>query len=129
MIPARLLGALDLRTMHLDQPEMIRRLDGALPVSSVLTQARAFLERCGWKLTIDNDVIEIPENIELIVRSRAFIRAELDDIFLGDHFEAVVLLGHEVIGENVSARYGVIKMYFNLEGQFVSEDRYNKYAW
>lgn len=60
------------------------------------------------------------------MRSRAIIKADLDDVFLDDHLEAVVLLGKEIVGENVSAKYGMIKMYFNLQGQFVSEDRHSQ---
>jgi hypothetical protein len=110
------------------QPDMIQYLDTALPISSVLAQTHAFLERCYWKLEIDNEIIEITKNVELVVHSRAFVKADLDDLFLGDHFEAVVLLGQEIVGENVCARYGVLRMYFNLDGQFVSEDRYNKHV-
>lgn len=114
--------------MNSNQPEMIQHLDMALPISSILAQTRTLLESCDWKLEIDNEIIEISKNVELVVRSRAFIKAELDDIFSGDHFEAVVLLGKEVVGEIVCARYGILRMYFNLDGQFVSEDRYNQYA-
>ncbi|MCA1566208.1 MAG: hypothetical protein LC803_11335 [Acidobacteria bacterium] len=109
--------------------EMIEHVEAALPVASILKQAAAFLAECGWKLEIEDVVVEIPTDTELIVRSRAFIKAELEArIFLDDHFEAVVLLGKVMIGESTRAKYGVLKMYFNLEGQFVSEDRYNKYA-
>lgn len=108
---------------------MIKHVEAALPVTSVLKQAAAFLAKCGWKLEIEGVVVEIPTDTELIVRSRAFIKAELEgQIILDDHFEAVVLLGRVMIGENIRAKYGVVRMYFNLEGQFVTEDRYNKYA-
>ena len=113
-------------TSHL---EMIKHVEAALPVTSVLKQAAAFLTKCGWELEIENVVVGIPTDTELIVRSRAFIKAELEgQIFLDDHFEAVVLIGRVMIGERIRAQYGVLKMYFNLEGQFVSEDRKNKYA-
>jgi hypothetical protein len=113
-------------TSHL---EMIKHVEAALPVASVLKQAAAFLAECGWELDIGDVIVKIPTDTELIVRSRAFIKAELaGQIFLDDHFEAVVLLGKEIIGESIRAKYGVLKMYFNLEGQFVSEDRYNEYA-
>jgi hypothetical protein len=110
--------------------ELTRLVDGVLPVSSVLRQTTTFLARCDWKLEIEEDVIvEIPTDTELIVRSRAFIKADHEEhIFLDDHFEAVVLLGKVMIGEIIRAKYGVLRMYFNLEGQFVSEDIYNKYS-
>jgi hypothetical protein len=110
--------------------ELIRLVDGFLPVSSVLRQTNTFPARCDWKLEIEEDVIvEIPIDTEIIVRSRAFIKADIEEhIFLDDHFEAVVLLGKVMIGESIRAKYGVRRMYFNLEGQFVSEDIYNKYS-
>lgn len=113
-------------TSHL---EMTKHVESALPVASVLKQAADFLARCGWELEIEEDVVEIPEDTELIVRSRAFIKADIEgQLFLDDHFEAVVLIGKVVLGENIRAKYGVLRMYFNLEGHFVSEDRYNKYS-
>jgi len=115
-----------LPTSHL---EMIRYIDSELPVTSVLRQAAAFLAECGWKLEIDDAVVEIPRDAELIVRSRALVKADLEgQTFLDDHFEAVVLIGKVLIDESIRAKYGVLRMYFNLAGQFVSEDRYNKYA-
>jgi hypothetical protein len=108
--------------------ELSRFIDTVLPISNVLEQTASFLEKCGWALEIDDELIEMPKDIELSVRSRAFIKANLEDVFMGDHLEAVVLLGREVAGEHVRAEYGVLRMYFNLEGQFVSEDRYNEYA-
>ncbi len=109
--------------------EMIKHVDYALPVASVLQQVAAFLAECGWKLEIEDAVVEIPKDTELIVRSRAFIKADIEgQVFLDNHFEAVVLIGKVLIGESIRAKYGVLRIYFNLEGQFVSEDRYNKYA-
>ena len=115
--------------MHsVSHTELISLIDVVLPVSSVLGQAAVFLQSCNWALEIEGEQIKIPEGVELLVRSRAFIKAELDDVFLGDHFEAVILLGSVRVGGNVRARYGVLRMYFNPEGRFVSEDRYNAYA-
>lgn len=108
--------------------ELARLIDAILPASAVLEKTTSFLDECGWTLEIDEESVDIPKGAELIVRSRAFIKADLDDVFLGDHFEAVVLLGREDLGDNISAtKYGVLRMYFNLDGQFVSEDRYNKF--
>ena len=98
-----------------------------LPVQHVLEQAYAFLTECGWQLEIDEEFVSIPRDVELCVRSRAFIKADVGDVFLADHFEAVVLIGKEVIGRNIGATYGILRMYFNHEGHFESEDRYNKY--
>jgi hypothetical protein len=106
---------------------MIRHIDTVLPVSSVLEQAATFLERCGCALEIEDEIINIPQDEELLVRSRASIKADTPGVFVGDPFEAVVLLGREVTGEYSHAKYGVIKMYFYLDGQFVSEDKHGKY--
>ena len=59
-----------------------------------------------------------------VVASRAYVKAHAPDIFLGDHYEAVVYLAPEVLGDNWLATAGTLKLYFNLDGDFVSEDRY-----
>jgi hypothetical protein len=99
-------------------------IDAALPAEHVLKQVRAFLDECGWSIELEDEVIVIPPNTELWLRSRAFIRADADNVFLDDHFEAVVLIGREY----GRARYAVLKAYFNRDGSFVSEDRYSKYS-
>jgi hypothetical protein len=102
-------------------------LDAVIPVSRVLDATRTFLTRCGWRLEIDEYSVTIPSDVELEVRSRAFVKADNHEVFLDDHFEAVVLLGKEAFGTSYRAAYGVLCLYFNQEGQFVSEDRYNRY--
>lgn len=113
--------------MSFQASQMTEQLDGEIPVASVVAQTQAFLERCGWKLEIDSEILEIPRDVELVVRSRAFVKAEQGDVFLGDHFEAVVLIGKRAVGENLCASHAVLKLYFNLEGQLISEDRYDRY--
>jgi hypothetical protein len=128
--------------------ELIAHIDEVLPVAGVISQARDFLTECGWQLEVgwkvqvdedgieefpelDNDeenFITIPEDVELRVRSRAFIKADTEDLFLDDHYEAVVLVGVKPVGDYDRAKYAVLRMYFNLEGQFVSEDRYNPHG-
>jgi hypothetical protein len=78
--------------------ELARHFDSVLPISSVLKQAAEFLGACGWRLEIEEKLMEIPKDTELVVRSRAFIKADLEDVPLGDHFEAVLLLGRESVG-------------------------------
>lgn len=107
--------------------ELDRYIDDLLPASAVLRQAAAFLAECRRRLEIGEEVVEVPEDAELAVRSRAFIKADLDDVFLGDHLEAVVLLGREEIGDNARAKYAVLRMYFDLAGRFVSEDRCDRF--
>ena len=108
--------------------EVERFLDSVLPITHVVEEAEFFLDSCNWQLVIGNEVVSISTDAELVVRSRAFIKADLrGQVFLDDHFEAVVLIGKLVINDQVRAKYGVLRMYFNLNGQFVSEDRYDKY--
>lgn len=49
-----------------------------------------------------------------------------DYVLLDDHFEAVVHVG-EAEGLR-RAKYAVLRMYFNAEGKFVTEDRYDKFS-
>jgi hypothetical protein len=102
-------------------------IDMLLPVAHVRASAHAFLATCNWQLEIDEEMVTIPHDAELCVRSRAFVKADVGDVFLDDHFEAVVLIGKVQLGPNVGATYGVLRLYFNAAGQFISEDRYNKY--
>jgi hypothetical protein len=108
--------------------EIIRHIEAILPREKVQQEARSFLETCGWSLEIGEKLISIPRETELGVRSRAFIRADAEDVFLEDHYEAVVIIGIESLGEHQRAKYGVLRMYFNLNGEFISEDRYNEYC-
>lgn len=102
-------------------------LDMVLPIPHVLSTARSFLADCQWKLEIDEKIIHIPPEIEFVVRSRAFVKADDQGVFLDDHFEAVVLIGQEAIGQSARAMYGVLRLYFDTLGQFVSEDRYDRH--
>ncbi|MGH9942441.1 MAG: hypothetical protein ACRD9R_08810 [Pyrinomonadaceae bacterium] len=108
--------------------EMARHLDAVLPIESVLRQATAFLDACAWTLEISDDhFVNIPQGTTLVVRSRAFVKADMSDyVLLDDHFEAVVHVG-EAEGLR-RAKYAVLRMYFNAEGKFVTEDRYDKFS-
>jgi hypothetical protein len=106
--------------------EFSRLIDGILPREKVVQAAEAFLDSCGWRLEIDERIISIPKGTQLHVRSRAFIKADADGVFLDDHYEAVVLIG--LVQRVKHAKYGILRMYFNLKGQFISEDRYNNYS-
>ncbi len=101
---------------------MRSQLDTLLPVEHVLRATREFLASCGWQLELDDETLNIPPESRLVVRSRAFIAAELDDVFIGDHLEAVVLIG---VDDSIPtlARYAQLKLYFTMDGKFVSEDR------
>ena len=99
-------------------------LNEVVPIDKVIADARRFLTECGWLLEIEGQVIPLPKDLELRVQTRAYISASAPDVFLGDHFEAVVLLGCNHVGSNWIAEHGYLKLYFDLGGQFVSEDRF-----
>ena len=102
---------------------MRSQLDKLLPEELVLRTCSEFLESCGWQLELDEEMLAIPPESKLVVRSRAFIAAELDDVFIGDHLEAIVLVG---IDDSIPtlAKYAQLRLYFTMDGKFVSEDRY-----
>ena len=98
-------------------------LDEKIPAELVLRTVRDFLDSAGWMLEFDGLLIPIPRNPEPVIVTRAFVKAHAPDVFLGDHFEAVVALGPELIGDNLLARVGILRLYFDIDGMFVSEDR------
>jgi len=114
--------ALEAYEMVTEQIELI------LPKETVMGAAKSFLESCGWSLEIDEKLVSIPKGTEIYIRSRAYVKADAEDVFLGDHYEAVVLIGKVSIGKHKRAEYGLLRMYFNLNGEFVSQDRYDKYS-
>ncbi len=107
---------------------IISYIEAIITREKVIQAAKDFLSTCEWSLEIDEVMILIPQDVEILVRSRAFIKADIEHVvFLDDHYEAVVLIG--IDNENPHcAKYGILKMYFNLEGKFISEDRYSQYV-
>jgi hypothetical protein len=101
-----------------------RELDETIPSEAVLRAVYAFLDSAEWTLEFNDGIVPIPRRPEPVLVSRAFIKAHVADVFLGDHFEAVVALAPEQVGENIVARGGLLKLYFDRDGHFVSEDRY-----
>jgi hypothetical protein len=101
-----------------------RELDERIPAEAVLRAAHAFLDSAEWMLEFDEVIVPIPRRPEPVIVSRAFIKAHVADVFLGDHFEAVVALAPEEVGENIVARGGLLKLYFDREGHYITEDRY-----
>src|SRR5206468_2547804 len=67
-------------------------LDAKIPVDAVLRATHRFLTAAGWVLEFDGQLIPIPREPEPAIISRAFIKAHAPDVFLDDHFEAVVAL-------------------------------------
>jgi hypothetical protein len=70
----------------------------------------------GWELEIDGSRISIPRETPLSVRSRAFIKADAADVLIGDHYEAVVLLGRASIDDYQQAKYCVLKCFSMCKG-------------
>lgn len=102
-------------------------MDTVLPISLVIGQAREFLDSCNWCLEIDDEnTVTIPSDTLLFVRSRAFVLNDDKDVF-GNHFQAIVEVGRETIGSLTRPKYVVLKLYFNLSGRMITEDRFSIY--
>jgi len=82
-------------------------MDQIIPIAKVLVDAKALLDDCEWELEIEGSMLTIPKDTEIQVQTRAHILANAPDIFLGDHYEAVVLLGCD----DWSPIYGYLKLY------------------
>ncbi len=101
-----------------------RELDEQISAEAVLRAAHEFLDSAGWMLEFDGVMTPIPHRPEPVIISRAFVKAHVADVFLGDHYEAVIALAPEHVGSNLVARGGILKLYFDREGRFISEDRF-----
>lgn len=102
----------------------MRELDTIIPIEKIIRTAHDFLLECDWKLEINESLVCLPENLELVVQTRAYIEANAPDIFIGSHFEAIVFLGRSIVGNNWLPIHGYLKLYFDLEGNYISEDRF-----
>ena len=101
----------------------MHNIDTVIPINKVIRTASKILQECEWKLEIvEGTTVNLPSDLELVVQTRAYIEANAPDIFLGNHYEAVVMLGCEKTSDNWSPIHGYLKLYFTLEGNFVSED-------
>lgn len=103
---------------------MKTKIDGLIPIEKIIADTKNLLDEANWKIEIDDNIHNIPRDTKIKVQTRALIMANAPDILLGDHFEAVVILGCEELGNNWFSKYGYIKMYYDLDGNFVTEDRY-----
>jgi hypothetical protein len=123
------LASLTNKLLRLDRMSFltIRDIERVIPKTKVLAVTANFLEECGWRLEIEDQMVNLPNDLELYVQSRAFVKADGPDVFLGNHYEAVVYLGYEEDEDNVIPQYGILKMYFNQAGEFVSEDRHSRF--
>ena len=100
-------------------------LDRVISEAAVLSAALKFLDSAGWQLEFEGlGILKVPREPEPRIATRAFIKAHAPDVFIGDHYEATVLLEPETMGRNWVARSGILRLYFDLGGRFISEDRY-----
>jgi hypothetical protein len=107
---------------------IVSHIEAIISREKVIQAAKDYLSTCEWSLEIDEAMALIPQDVDIIVRSRAFIKADVEHaVFLDDHYEAVVLIGIDNQTPHC-AKYGILKMYFNLEGKFISEDRYSQHV-
>jgi hypothetical protein len=110
-------------------------IDAVIPESAVSEAAIRFLDSAEWELEFDGmGMVTIPREPRPIVASRAYIKPHAHGGF-GDHYEAIVYLGPEAwltntaTHQNWTPRSGVLRLYFNLNGRFITEDRYSLSAW
>ena len=95
-------------------------LDQVIPISRVLRDTSAILKECDWELEIGKAVVQIPRTTDFHVRSRMFIGAEDPQISLGDHFQALVMLGGDLTDAKWHPRFGYLKIHYNMSGEFIS---------
>ena len=87
---------------------------------------REFLTECSWSLEVDDTLVAVPQEVELVVYSRAIV---LSDHGFGNHLEAVVFLGESGYPPNSCPIHGVLRLYLTPTGQMISEDRYSRTGW
>ncbi len=105
--------------------EFNRLLDKIIPESKIMQDLRAFIkDECHYELEID-ETVYLNADTDYLLQTRAYIQAHTSEIFMNDHLEAVVYLGTEQDGDDILPLYGIMKMYYDLDGNFVSEDRFN----
>jgi hypothetical protein len=102
------------------------KIDKIIPIDKILSDAESLLKECGWIFEVGDKTIRLPIDLNLEVQTRAYVLANAPDIFLGNHYEAVILLGVEKNNENWIPKYGYLKLYYDESGKFISEDKYSK---
>lgn len=99
--------------------------DIVIPKAKVIANALAFLEKCGFTLEIEEGKwVDIPRTIELVLWRRSYTTYD-DGITGWNHYEAEVMLGR--LDGSECPDLGYLRLYFNLEGEFVTEDRGPRY--
>lgn len=104
---------------------LLEELDARLPVTVVMAAALDLLDHSGWKMEFEGfGTITVPRRPAPLMVSRAFVREEFEGFAFGDHFEAGIALDPLVTPEGLEARAGFLKLYFDLDGQLISEDKF-----
>ena len=104
-------------------------IDRIIPVEKVLATARRFLDTAGWEMEFEDEDgeterVAIPRDADLVVASRAFVRADLLELSFGNHLSAIVLIGAERKEKNPVAKFGILRLYFNEFGAYITEDHF-----
>lgn len=99
-------------------------INDIIPIDHVVSTAKAFIERAGRQLEFEDGIIvDIPEDVELRVASRAFIQEDIEDYTWGDHYQAKVIIG-PCDEQGHCPEFGTLGIYFNEDGIMISEDRF-----
>ncbi len=112
--------------------DMTLELDRKIPMDRVLATARSFLDEVGWELEFEGrdsatERVVIPPDAALIVASRAFVRDDIVGLSFGDHFTAIVLIGADGCEKNPVPEFGILRLYFDFAGNFITEDRFREF--
>lgn len=103
---------------------LLAEFDEVIPPALIAKVTADFLDEADWSLEIEGSLLEVPKIPQPMLISRAFVAAHSPDVFLGDHYEAVVALDPRIVGESIVAQAGYLKFYFDSHGRFIAEDRF-----
>ena len=99
-------------------------IEERIPKDRVLSAVEEFLQSADHELEMDNRVISFLSSDTFRVISRAYVISDDDEGF-GDHFEAGVGLGAEELDDGSwSYTKGILRIYFSLDGEMITEDRF-----
>lgn len=88
-------------------------LEQLLPESVVLMHCYRLLSKAHFQIEDHENIILMEEELDLQVYSRSYISGRPEEMYLGNHFEAVVVLGAEWINGLLNAKYGLMRLYFD----------------
>jgi hypothetical protein len=69
-------------------------------------------------------VTKILRDTEMQVAFRAYAVDDIPFFTFGNHYEAKVVIGPKETEHGCIAKYGVVHLYFNKDGQMITEDRH-----